>query len=368
LKEKKVKNKDEISIEDIPLFEEVSDDLIEEMNGKIIGIKAKPIAIRIRTYPPIDLSFVEELEDSEYVYFPREMLTELIDKKILTANGFIQIDLAGITIQDTLDIFNQISCMFNILGLPIAFFDVNDIIIIAELKDGSLLNAIGSKLADEKHSVSSLVKLTEKEKIGLLFASKYIWEAIKKLHFLRETEVYEFLAKCRYHLSFNQHRLAFIYGWIFIEAIISNIWKRNIIEKYGTKTAAAAVLDDNNFTTHIKTEELFLFGYLSKDEVKTINLLRKKRNDVFHFHVLPEEERLKEETKNDKSTHSRHVTAEDSANCMTTALKLFYKELGMDKILDFHMIRQRIFDSFRSFTPEQSDKLREIRKKYSKKK
>ena len=117
------------------------------------------------------------------------------------------------------------------------------------------------------------------------------------------------------------------------------MWEETIIKRYGSKKKAKQVTDNKNWTIQIKIEELFLLGDLTKEKSKQLNILRKKRNSLFHFDIQKEK---------------RRITHADAKLCLAVAHDLFYKELGFiypDDYIDCSDVRDKISKILTRMTP-----------------
>lgn len=74
--------------------------------------------------------------------------------------------------------------------------------------------------------------------------------------------------------------------WIVAEQIISELWRRHVVEptiaEDATRARRAQLTDTRTWTASARVEMLFQKGILSKETVKSLSSARKARNDLSH--------------------------------------------------------------------------------------
>jgi len=302
---------------------------LKEVKGSVeLAMEIKISAAKVWTYPPLD--FYSCIDDSKEEGYEKGLIGSLVDREVVICKGYFILNEAKNT-QDALERFNDIASIFNILGVPIDFFNMTDIISLGHTPKGITLEMVCSNMAYRRNSNVPLVVLNQEDLRALLGQSNKLSEKIKETDFLIDTKIYEFLGRARLSFFNNNFRLAFINAWIVIEAIIREIWETKLIEKYGSKSSTKKMRGDHrNWTTSVITEELYLMDGISLDDVKEIRYLRKKRNDLFHF----------------KSPEKGKVSEEDADRCIGMGLNFLtrgLKDFEGEDIADLKSIRQKIY-------------------------
>jgi len=282
------------------------------------------------TYPPLD--FYSCVDTSEEENPDQETITQIADREVIVGRGYLILNEAKSN-ADALEKLNDIASLFNLIGVPIDFFNSTDLILLAETEKGLKIEMICSKMAFRRNSNVPLVILNYNDLAILLMGSNEMWKKFQQNDFIKETRIYEFLGRSRLDYFNRYYRFAFINAWIVIEGILREMWERAIIEKYGSKSSTKNMREDNrNWTTNVITEELFLMDCISLDEVREIRKLRQKRNDLFHF----------------KSAEKIKVSQEDAIKCISMGLKLLIRESKAFKgesIIDMAPVSQRIYSA-----------------------
>jgi len=317
----------EISSKYYPLIDEITAE-----SSKYASIITTVKGMKVWTYPPLNLVMDVEVEEGIQLGL---MHTKIAGREVQLGAGFIELRNYD-TFNDALMFFNEIATIFNILGVPIEFFKSYDLIFIGSLPKGSEVDLVTSKMSVERKTKIPTLNLS-KDGPYLLLACYSVWEKIQEHDFLRETKIYEFLARSRLYLIQEEYRLSFIHAWIMIEALLRNKWERLMLEIHGSQTAIKNMKNDTRtWNMSVISETLFLIDSISKDELKKINLFRKKRNDLFHS---PDSE-------------VRIVSRTEASNIINYGLQLFYKEFmefPEGKIIDFSSIRKKILNSLHRF-------------------
>lgn len=311
--------------------------ITEDASGKIVKVQVKFDGVMVQIYPPLELSPASDVDLKSYVdqddYLVGGFITNIAGKKIRTRNGYIIVD-HFLGQKESLDFFNKISCLFNIIGIPITFFHTYDLIALGRTGTRQKIQFATSRMSYAKRSQISLIKL-EQDDIGyILLSCFHIWKSIQKNDFLKRTYVYEYLARARLSFFEENLRQAFIFSWIFIETTLKHLWEDMMRTKYKSNNKLNSIIENTrSWTIQIVIEELFLFGIIDEEECETYNKLRKKRNSLFHF---------------SDSKVKREITSVIANEAILSGLKLldlklFKKEI--QSIPDFKNIREKVLRS-----------------------
>ncbi len=303
-------------------------DLKDATEEDVIVSKIKINGVKVWTYPPLD--FYSCLITPEDENPNQEMTTFIADNEVIVGRGYLILKRAKNN-ADALEKLNDIVSLFNLIGIPIDFFNSTDLILLAETEKDIKMEMICSKMAFRRNSNVPLVDINFYDLTALLLSCNEIWKKFKENEFIKETRIYEFLGRARLNFFNKNYRLAFINAWIVIEAILREIWERKIIEKYGSKNITKDIRKDSrSWTINVITEELFLLDFISLEERNKIKDLRQQRNNLFHF----------------KSVEKMKISQEMSERCIIMGLKLLIQEskaFGGKQIVDLAPIRERIY-------------------------
>ncbi|MFX1307935.1 MAG: hypothetical protein ACFFDG_14075, partial [Promethearchaeota archaeon] len=311
----------EILKDQFKLIEEITPDLVK---GDKVTILYKIKAVKVFTFPPLDF-FYETSDRMEFE--PEYYITQIAGREIKLGKGFFLLEDAKSN-KDAFFVLNDIISLLNIIGIPIEYINYIDMIMIGTTPKDQKVELVKSTLSQKKISNIPVININLYETTVILLFLHSIWNKIQENDYIRNSRIYEFLGHARLALFNHNNRIAFINAWTAIEAILRNVWEKKIEEKYGSKTAIEKIIGDSrNWTTNVITEELFLLDYLPLEKVKKIRKLRKKRNDVFHASSL------------DKMI----VSSKEASSCIGMSLFLFFKELGIDKIVDMLPVHNRIY-------------------------
>lgn len=207
---------------------------------------------------------------------------------------------------ESIDFYTRFFSLLNLIGIPFEIPNKNHIEIILEDKNQEIRFAPSEKAVrfgtDTDPVVISSDDLRNIEEHLNVLWDNYSFK-LKQMG-----DAYKFLGFARYHNFNSDPLLSFINGFIFLESIVNDIWTKLMKEKLDGKIPD----NDKDWTLSIRTDLLFFSGVLSKPQKEMIHRLRKKRNAVFH--ADPNQER-------------RLITKEDSENCITVSLDLFFNSL-----------------------------------------
>lgn len=275
--------------------------------------------IKINDYKELSVKKIEEL---------KKQAIEIVGQYIIPGNGCLILPVSMYPIH-IFNFFNHILGLLNILGLPISFIEMTDIVYLGEWEEKPV-QLRTSRMAYDKILHIPSIEITEEQYENIIKRCNFLHDKIKANQFLVDSKVYDFLAKANYAYYNKDFRTSFFHFWIFIEALINKIWESEILKKY-SKSKADEIFKSKNWTMQTKTVELYLLGILTKNEAKIIDEIRKKRNAVFHFDIKKEK---------------REVLQIDCAKCFDISMTLFYREIGVDykkDIIDFPEVRNQIF-------------------------
>ncbi|MGH9983198.1 MAG: hypothetical protein ACRD8W_04485 [Nitrososphaeraceae archaeon] len=96
--------------------------------------------------------------------------------------------------------------------------------------------------------------------------------------------VYEFLGYSRYYFFNEDYLLSFINGFIFLEAIVSNMWS-NLMEKEFAGMGKS-LINERDWVLSIKIDVLYMGKVLEPDDREMMHSLRKIRNGIFLYESI----------------------------------------------------------------------------------
>lgn len=311
----------EILKDQFKLIEEITPDLEK---GEKFTILYNIKGTKVFTFPPLEFFY----EPSDKKEFESEYyITQIAGREIKLGKGYFLLEDAKSS-EDAFFVLNDIISLLNIIGIPIEYINFIDMILVGKTPKDQEVEVIRSSLSQKKTSSIPIIGVNLHETTIMLLFLHLIWNKIQENEFIKNSKIYEFLGRARLALFYHNNRIAFINAWTAIEAILRNVWERKMEEKYGSKTAIEKIIGDTrNWTINVITEELFLMDYLTLEKVKKIRKLRRKRNSVFH---ASSQEKLK-------------VSSIEASSCIGMSLFLFFKELGINKIVEMQPVHNRIY-------------------------
>lgn len=306
--------------------------LSKEDVGKLFVFKARISGVGIKLSPRIQSFIKFEEEEDDEVDMLDGMDTTFLDNKVKFSQGYlINCDEQKRNNFEHRDYFNRVISLMNIIGIPFDFVSTFDIIIFMKSMDGENVDVITSDRARTRGISYDVIKITQGELAPMLLAMYTLWESIKESKMLEAGHIYTFLGYCRYYYFHRDFLLSFINGWMFIEAMVNLIWEKNMVGKGFDKAYLADY--SRNWTTQIKTDELYMIGYFDKPTKTSIQELRNKRNKVFHV---------------EKREKKREIIGTDARTCFIIGLRLFYKYIGFEddkKVIDFTDITNKFYNA-----------------------
>ncbi len=311
----------EILKDQFKLIEEITPDL---ERGERIAIIYKIKGVKIFTFPPLEFFYdpSDEKENESESY-----ITQIAGREIKLGKGYFLLEDAKSN-EDAFFVLKDIISFLNIIGIPIEYINFIDMVLVGKTKKEQEIEVIKSGLSQKKSSSVPLIKVNLHETTIMLLFLHLIWNKIQENDFFKNSKIYEFIGRARLALFNHNNRIAYINAWTAIEAILRNSWERKMETKYGSNTAIQNIIGNTqNWTTNVITEELFLMDYLTFDEVKEIRKLRRKRNNVFHA----------------SSQEKMNVSSKEASGCIGMCLFLFFKELGINKVVDMLPVHNRIY-------------------------
>jgi hypothetical protein len=225
---------------------------------------------------------------------------------------------------ESLKFFRKAFSFFNIIGIPFEIPARNYMIGIVEKKSQTLRMVISEKAkrygSDTKPIELSVDDLRKIEVTLNEIKTKYD-ENLSKLG-----TVYEFLGYSRYYFFNEDYLLSFINGFIFLEAILSNMWA-NLVKKEFARIGSPPT-NERDWVLSIKIDVLYIEKALGREDREVLHYLRKKRNGVFHA---------------DTAQTKRNITETDAERCVKICLKLFYRSIHIEQDFDFKETREKIY-------------------------
>jgi hypothetical protein len=211
--------------------------------------------------------------------------------------------------------YNIIITFFNIIGIPIDFITPAEIIVTAEDEEKKTFTVPLSSKAIHRGKTFRTVGVNDKEKSSLNHVFNFINTKIIEYNLQDLGDIFKYFGYGCYYFFHNNYNLSFINSFMFIEPVINRLWKDSITEKFG-KDEPNPLAEERNWTLQHKIDEMYMMGKISSDIRKQLQLLRTKRNQIFHVH---------------KNIKKRKADINDALNCMKIANILFYKLLGAEE-------------------------------------
>jgi hypothetical protein len=168
------------------------------------------------------------------------------------------------------------------------------------------------------------IYISEKEQIKMDMMLAHSARRMEDAGLFANGDIHLFLGYCNYYLFHENYLLAFMNGWVFIEALIEMVWTKEVKNK-------SNITGGREWTAFIQIEELFMFNIIDETIRTDLNKLRKKRNAVFHV---------------DEKPAKRVVESKDANDCFKVSWQLLNILLGAErnKILYFKDLRGKFFE------------------------
>jgi hypothetical protein len=299
--------------------------------GKNVAFTAKIGETYIKLAPPIAL--VTEYDGEKY---PDSYTTVFLDLKARVDNSYLYVGFtSGTKRQNVLDYFNNLVALFNIAQIPFDFISPFDVIVKAKGMGTNIELISSSKAHNRGYGIPPVeIPTIDFAKIGV--SMFFLWEKIKSSKYFEKDECFQLLGYAHYYLFHESYFLSFVHSWMFLESCINMLWQEVICEAFnieGSNEKDTPMEDEKNWTTQIKIDTIFLKKKIDEDMRKNLQLIRNKRNKVFH---------------RAKSLRKRTVGSEDAAKAALVGLKLFYTmiksppERGVVAFLD---VRQKMWEA-----------------------
>jgi hypothetical protein len=299
--------------------------------GKNVAFTAKIGKTYIRLAPPIAL--VTEYDGEKY---PNSYTTLFLDLEAKVDNSYLYVGFTrGTTRQNVLDYFNNLMALFNIAQIPFDFVSPFDVLVQAKGMGTNVEFISSSKAHNRGYGIPPVEIQTidfAKISVGMFF----LWEKIKSSKYFEKDECFQLLGYAHYYLFHESYFLSFVHSWMFLESCINMLWQEVICEAFnieGSNKKETPIEDERNWTTQIKIDTIFLKNKIDEDMRKDLQLIRNKRNKVFH---------------RAKGLGKRTVNSEDAVKAALVGLKLFYTmiksppERGVVAFLD---VRQKMWEA-----------------------
>lgn len=300
--------------------------------GKLVVFPATIGETYVKLSPPIALVTEYEGEKNLVPYN-----TLFLDLKARIDHSYLYVGFKkNAKINDTLNYFNNLMALFNIIFIPFDFVTPSDILVQAKGM-GTKIELISSSKAHSRGYGIQSVEISSMDFTRIIAAMHYLWGKIKKSKYFKDDNFFQLLGYAQYYLFHDNHFLSFIHAWIFLESCINVLWRGLIYDSFNIDSSSekgTPLEEERNWTIQIKIDELFLKGIIDKDARKKLQSLRTKRNKVFH---------------RDKRLGQRRVTVADARKAARTGLILFYmmleSELKEEEILAFPDIRKKMWEA-----------------------
>jgi hypothetical protein len=299
--------------------------------GKNVAFAAKIGKTYIRLAPPIVL--VSEYDGEKY---PSSYTTIFLDMETKVDDSYLYVRFArGATHQNVLDYFNNLMALFNIVQIPFDFISTFDVLVQAEGK-GTNIELISSSKAHNRGFGIPPVEIPTIDFAEIGLGMFFLWEKIKSSKYFEKDECFQLLGYAHYYLFHESYFLSFVHSWMFLESCINMLWQEVIHEAFnigGSNGKDTPIEDERNWTTQIKIDTIFLKNKIDEDMRKDLQLIRNKRNKVFH---------------RDKGLGKRTVNPEDAKKAALVGLKLFHTmiksppEKGVVAFLD---VRRKMWEA-----------------------
>ncbi len=310
---------DEIKNKDIQKYIRKIDKITDAKEGELVIVNGKIKDTAVKLSPK--LSFPDEYEGEIY---DGGFSGDILDIKFDIHDGYLIKRTEGKKNSiEHAEEFNLVISFFNILGIPLDFVSIADIILFAEDPAKHPFIAPFSTKA-ERRGKEVTIDVTPEESAVLHFALFYFKEKMKRNKITELLDNFKFLGYTNYYMFHHDYHLSFINSWMFIEPVINYLWNEAVTEKIGMVNTSPTK-HERDWTMQHKIDELFMLDKIKEWTRERLQILRTKRNKVFHV---------------DKRKHKRKVDFKDAEDCIKMAMMLFYKLLDNEEgnILVFNKI------------------------------
>jgi len=268
--------------------------LSEAKEGEIVSISGKVKEIAVKLSPKVTFP---EIYEGELLDAGLGCRVFNIDFEI--RDGYLYKKISGKkSSSDHAEDFNRIISVFNIFGLPLDFVTNADITLFSEDSVKTPFTVPLSSKADRRGKEVKMVEVNSNEK-AIFFLSLFILEQGLKQDNNSELEgACKFYGYAHYYLFHNDYHLAFIYSWMFIESYINHLF--NEMVKKSDDPKYRPLREVRKWAIKKKIDELFALGALKENTKDSLQMVRQKRNKVFH---VDEDKEKRKVTFNDKNGH-----------------------------------------------------------------
>lgn len=299
--------------------------------GKNVAFTAKIGKTYVKLAPPIAL--VGEYDGEKY---PSSYRTLFLGLEATVEDSYLYVGFKGRTVlQNALDYFNNLMALFNIAQIPFDFVTPSDILVQARGIGTNIEIISSSKARNRGYGIPPVeIPTIDFAKIGV--GMFYLWEKIKSSKYFEKDECFQLLGYAHYYLFHQNYFLSFVHSWMFLESGINMLWQEVIREGFnveGSNEKDTPIEDERNWTTQIKIDTIFLKNKIDEDMRKSLQLIRNKRNKVFH---------------RAKDLEKRTVNSEDATKAALVGLKMFYtmiKSPSERGIIAFLDIRRKMWEA-----------------------
>lgn len=238
--------------------------------------------------------------------------TAFLDRKIIFDRGILKFNDVGNT-KEVIRYFNKLISIFNIFNIPLDFVHDYELITVMKGIDTNI-RVLSSIRAENRGSEYEIVEINMEEFGCIVLSVNLVWDSINKSDIVRAGDIFTFLGYGRYYHFHEDYLLSFANSWMFVEAIINLMWEVMMLKNDFTKKYLKEI--ERNWTLQIKIDQLFLKDYLDQRTRERLQVLRTKRNHVFHI---------------SKKEEKRQLDNKVSQECIDVGLSLFYKILNFIK-------------------------------------
>lgn len=284
----------------IPIVKEITPDLIK----KWVVFDGTLTAFAFRLCPPL---IITDEEGNNIEYNSKFQKHEYNLK-----NGVFITDLSGEKgTKKAKKYFSDFINIMNIIGIPIDYVTDYDILFLVKGEKKVIECGFSNRGLTRGENIKPL-KIIKDRFDKLIELVNEIFEKIKEHDLYKDSNVWELLAKGRYHAFHADRFNIFLYHFLFLESSINWMWRTITDSKFDTNPPSKNVRD---WTLQIKIDELMMLGIITKNIRSKLHRLRRKRNAIFHVDPNPDK---------------RIITDEDISDSIKISTKIFNKSIDFD--------------------------------------
>lgn len=133
------------------------------------------------------------------------------------------------------------------------------------------------------------IRLLNPEKIQKSDLENAFWSGRKYLPAIGHSSL-SLLMKGITHFTNHLHTEALVCLWTFLEQLINNIWRLEIVNNCNAHSGHKSFLNDNRtWTIAAKSEMLYQKNFFDAPIYSLLSKIRKKRNDLIHNGTVPDD-------------------------------------------------------------------------------